>query len=196
MKIIITNGAPRCGKDTLVRRLLEVTEDSVYIRLKDPLYKRFAEKHNLTFDEVVTLCGDEFKDKPCDLLGGKTPRQELIHISEDEIKVEMGPDGVAELTAYNILDYPEHGRKTFIFPDGGFANEIGCLKRILKHFGLTEFIIIRVVKDGVTFEALNDSREYIPNPSIIINNDVDESHLPEEERGQHMLQQYLDWLNK
>lgn len=196
MKIILTNGAPFCGKDTLVNKLLAITEDSVYMRFKDPLYKRFSERHNLPFDEVVKLCSGSGKDQPKEFLDGKTPRQELIDISENEIKVKRGPDGVALEIIDMILDTPEHGRKTFIFPDGGFEIERECLTKLLKRYGLTNLYVIRIVRDGKTFESVNDSRSYLENPDLIIYNNVDESDLPEEQRGQHMLNQYLDWLNK
>ena len=42
----------------------------------------------------------------------------------------------------------------------------------------------------------NDAQKYLENPDLIIDNNVDESHLPEEERGAHMLNQFLDWYQK
>lgn len=194
MNIILTNGAPFSGKDTFVKQLLNHIDDSVFIRFKNPLYSRFSKRHNLDLDTVIDICTGPQKDQPCALIGGLIPRAELIDISENEIKVEMGADGVAELVLDEILDTEEHGRKTFIFPDSGFPNELALFKRVLKRYGLQTITIIRIVRDGCEFAKQNDSRGYLENPDLIIDNNADESHLPEDQRGQHMLEQYFSWL--
>lgn len=196
MDIILANGAPFSGKDTLVAQLLKVFDNSVYIRFKNPLYKRFAEIHNLQFDEVVAMCTGKQKDLPNERLGGLIPRQVLIDISENEIKPQDGVDGVALRVIDEILDMEEHNRKTFIFPDSGFEEEKRCFERILPRFGLQRTILIRILRDGCNYEDQKDSRSYLENPDLIIDNNVDESHLPEEERGTHMLNQFLDWYQK
>lgn len=193
MDIIFANGAPFSGKDTLVRRLQEFFENDVYIRFKDPLYKRFAARHNLDMETVVRICNGEQKDRPHELIGGLIPRQELIDISENEIKVEMGEDGVAVEVIYNILETEGHGRKTFLFPDSGFEVERALFKRVLPHYGLNRLITIRIIRDGCDFAGKNDSRGYLSDPDLIIDNNVDESHLPEEQRGEHMFKQFLAW---
>jgi hypothetical protein len=196
MDIILANGAPFSGKDTLVNQLLKMFDDSVYIRFKNPLYKRFSERHNIPFDEVVEMCTGRKKDEPNERIGGLIPRQVLIDISENEIKPQDGPDGVALRVIEEMLDMEEHGRKTFIFPDSGFEEEKEAFLRILPRFGLNRIITIRIVRDGCNYEDQKDSRKYLKNPCLIVDNNVDESHLPEEERGLHMLEQFIDWYAK
>lgn len=191
MDIYITNGAPFSGKDTLVNRLVEFFEDSVYIRFKDPLYARFAQRHGLTIEETIEMCTGKQKDEPNERIGGKIPRQELIDISENEIKVKYGPEGVALKVIDNILDTEHYCRKTFVFPDGGFEPERTLFTRVLPKFGMKRLITIRILRDGHDFT--NDSRGYLENPDLIIYNDVDESHLPEARRGEHMFAQFLKW---
>ena len=193
MDIYLTNGAPFSGKDTLANRLVEFFENSVYIRFKDPLYQRFAERHNLSIDEVIAMCTGKQKDEPNERIGGLIPRQELIDISENEIKVQHGVEGVALKVIDNILDTDQHCRKTFVFPDGGFEAERHLFARVLPKFGLNRMITIRILRDGCSFE--NDSRSFLENPDLIIDNNVDESHLPEADRGQHMFAQFLRWYN-
>ncbi len=192
MKIIVLNGAPFTGKDTLAKRLCDLIPDAVPFRFKDVLYRRMSEKYNLDFDIVVELCNDVIKkDQPSELLDGKIPRQELIFISEEEIKKgPYGEDGVAVATIENLLEVEDYGRKTFVFSDGGFTNEVDCLKRLLRKFGLVELVIIRITKEGCTF--INDSRHHIDNPTYIINNDIVESGG---NVGDHMLSQLEPLLN-
>lgn len=191
MDIYLTNGAPFSGKDTLTRRLVEFFEDGVYIRFKDPLYQRFSERHNIPLDEVIEMCSGKQKDEPNERIGGLIPRQELIDISENEIKVKHGKQGVAIKVIDNILDIEQHARKVFVFPDSGFEEEKTLFRKVLPRYGLNKLITIRIVREGCTFE--NDSRNFLKDPDLIIYNDVDESHLPEEERGQHMFNQFLTW---
>ena len=196
MDIILTNGAPFSGKDTLVSQLLQMFDDSVYIRFKNPLYKRFSERHNIPFDEVVEMCTGRKKDLPNERIGGLIPRQVLIDISENEIKPKNGPDGVALLVIEEMLDMEEHGRKTFIFPDSGFEEEKEAFLRILPRFGLKRITTIRIMRDGCNYEDQKDSRKYLKNPDLIITNNVDESHLPHDERGLNMLEQFVEWYTK
>jgi hypothetical protein len=191
MDIYLTNGAPFSGKDTLANRLMEFFENSVYIRFKDPLYQRFAERHNLSIDEVIVMCTGKQKDEPNERIGGLIPRQVLIDISENEIKVNHGPEGVALKVIDNILDTEQYGRKTFVFPDGGFEAERNLFARVLPRFGLNRMITIRIIREGCNFA--NDSRNFLENPDVTIYNDVDETHLPEEQRGQHMFTQFVRW---
>lgn len=194
MDIILTNGAPFSGKDTLVKKILEYFgEQGIFMRFKNPLYRRFAKRHNLTLEQTIEICSGPGKDQPCDLIGGKIPRQELIDISENHIKVERGENGVALEVIDEMLDTEEHGRKTFVFPDGGFEYERKCFNLLLKRFGLTKVFVIRIVRDGYTFESVGDSRSYLKDPDTIIDNNVDESNLSEEERGEHMFQQFKTW---
>jgi hypothetical protein len=191
MNVFICNGAPFSGKDTLVTKILSYFgEHGVLTRFKDPLYARFSERHNLPLEKVIEICNGPQKDQPCDLIGGLIPRQELIDISENGIKKELGETGVAYLTAENILSTEEHGRKTFVMPDGGFEKERAYLQTALRRFGLTGLYVLRILRDGYTFEAVNDSRSFVSNPDLIIDNNVHES---EEERGNHMFQQWKVW---
>lgn len=190
MNVIILNGPPGCGKDTLANQLTKVIDGSISSRFKNVLYRRMAEKHNLELDYVIAMCNDrDLKDITSELFDGLSPRQELINISENEIKVQFGQEGVAAKTLMDMLDIEDYGRKTFVFSDGGFAAEVKLLKRVLKRYGLLNFILVRIVKDGCTFEG--DSRNFIDNPDIIITNNDDESHLEESERGKSMLDQFL-----
>lgn len=187
MNIIILNGGMGAGKDTLQERICEHLPNAVPIRFKNPLYKRMSEKFNLTMEQVEYICNERsLKDSPNDLLNGRIPRQELIYISEEEFKkTEYGIDAVAITSVEEILSTDMYGRKTFVYSDGGFTNEIGCLERLLKPYGLLNITLIRINKEGTGFNG--DSRHYIDNPDITIDNNVEESvgYI-----GDHMMSQF------
>lgn len=189
MKIILLNGAPFSGKDTLAQRLIEAIPDAEYIMFKQPLYERFAERHNLQIDVVKQICDGVGKDQPHELIGGLIPRAELIDISENEIKVQHGADGVAKMVCDNIRKVPDYQDKTFVFPDSGFPNELAYLQAQFPDVSIT---LVRIMRDGCDFKKQKDSRSYLPYPDFIVYNNEDESNVPPPHRGYGMLKQFLD----
>lgn len=186
MHVIILNGPKYCGKDTLCNFLLALFPGAIHARFKDVLYTTCysfwsLEKHGMSMEDWIDLCNDPvLKDQPFHLLindNGKyplTPRQALIYMSEDVIKKEYGPEGVAFLTASNLKEqYPDYENKLFIFSDGGFNNEITALQ---KDFGIRRkaITIVRINRKHCNFNG--DSREFIKNPDLLLlNHDKDPS---------------------
>lgn len=190
MNIILLNGAPKSGKDTLGKLLLETIPNAVHCSFKIPLYNEFAKRHGLEYSVVLDLCSTENKDLPSDLLQGRTPRSELIDISENHLKKNFGPDIVTHLVIDQILDTEEYGRKTFIFTDSGFEAERAALKRYLKHYGLLNLYTVRILRDGTSFE--NDSRTHLSQPDVTLVNDIEENG---DQLGQNLLNQFNEWYN-
>lgn len=205
MHVIIANGPPFSGKDTLVNKLLEIFPDAIWMRFKNVLYKEtwkdlFINEDGtaeITLDEWIEICNDVvLKDMPlpwdlsrreilawkgCPEVYGnkiycKTPRKHLIDKSEDDIKVEHGEGGVAVITAGYIKEIPDYQNKLILFSDGGFNCEIGVLKEEL---GLTddEITVVRLEADGCNFD--NDSREFIENPKFTLFNDKTDNFYKE-----------------
>lgn len=189
MQIILLNGAPFSGKDTLANRLVDRLDNAEYVMFKQPLYERFAERHNLPISRVKEICDGHGKDKPNPLIGGLIPRAELIDISENEIKKQHGEDGVAKMVCDNIRNIPDYQNKTIVFPDSGFPNELVYLTA---QFPEAEIILVRILRDGCDFKKQNDSRSYLPYPNLIVDNNKDETNIPKEHRGHWMLEQYLN----
>lgn len=170
MKIIITNGPPFCGKDTIVNELLKIIPGSVRYMFKDTLYTEVCKRYNVTLEEALPLfmADKSVKDSGHPMFNGKSPRGVLIYESEDVIKPMYGPTGVAIITANNIKErYPDWRNMTFIFPDGGFNNEIKCL---MEEFEIerSDIYILRIRRDGCSY--LNDSREFIKSPNAVVKN--------------------------
>lgn len=173
MKLIMINGAPYSGKDTVANHLME--RSNVYrARFKDPLYEALSLFYGLPLKEVEDLCNSpkEIKDSPHPKFNGKSPRGALIHMSEDVMKPNFGLDIVSKLTAKKIQCL-ELGRDYFdselvvVMPDCGFPNEVEELQAML---GLdrSDIFLIRIEREGCSFEG--DSRTYVPNPDLVIFN--------------------------
>lgn len=179
MHIVILNGPKFSGKDTLAKLLLKLFPTAIHARMKDVLYTSSyenwrIERRDISFSEWVALCNDPIlKDLPVTWLGNSTapqrsPREALIYMSEEIIKKNDGPNGVALRTVRKLKQqYPDYKDRMFIFSDGGFNNEVQCL---LDTFEITRkhMTVVRIDRQGCSFAG--DSREYIKNPNLMYTN--------------------------
>lgn len=174
MHVIIANGPPFCGKDTLTKHLLNHFKDSVWMRFKNVLYKEtwkdlFVDdiREEISLDEWIDICNDvvlkdsplpwnyerdeimRWKDDPVTYgndIYCQTPRKYLIDKSELELKVKYGSGGVAVITAGYIKEIDNFQDKIIIFSDGGFNDEIGTLCEELR-ITREQMTVIRI--DGI-----------------------------------------------
>lgn len=160
---IILNGPPGSGKDTIGDMLQDALHDIIYNdrMLKQYDYERvtinqFKEKlfeltmaiYSVGYETFFELYNDrKLKETPSHLFNGLSPRQAMIHVSENVIKPSFGQNYFGEAAA-KIL---ENGIN--IFTDGGFDDELIPIKE--KSF----VYVIHLYRDGHTFK--NDSRNYI-----------------------------------
>jgi len=157
---VVLNGPPGCGKDTIANILVE-SYDKKKLQFKDALYEQTAKHFKIDLDKFVYYASDRsLKDsKSLAGLGGRTPRQALIHVSEDICKPRYGGDFFGKLEAarveelYGNLDCPID----VIYPDGGFPAEVLCIDSVFD-----AVLIIRLYRSGFNFEG--DSRNYIHLP--------------------------------
>lgn len=180
MKIIITNGPPRSGKDTLCGLILKgITDhDLIPLSYKKTLYVGVARRYGLSVEAVYQMNADTLiKDEPSPLFGGKSVRQALIYESESVIKKELGPQGVA-IQTFKLLE-EEYGKErlknaVLYCSDGGFNSELDAAYDFFG-IGVEDVYIIRMLREGCSFEG--DSREFLDHPDIVISNDSDIEHL-------------------
>ncbi len=174
-KIVIANGPPGSGKDTSIASLVEGLNfkgRAFELSYKTTLYQEVAKRYNLEVDYVRSLNENrETKEVQMDCFNGLSVREALISESEDHIKPTLGEDGVAKLTLDALLKeiQPEPNESILLMnSDGGFNVEVDYVKSRL---GLhsEQLFIIRLLRNGCSFK--NDSREFIRNPNLIINND-------------------------
>ena len=199
MKVIILNGPPKVGKDTFLNLIhsdkgVKFKEDSLVINfsykwtLCEEVAKRYGVTPQYVWKENLDTIG---KDIPSVVFSGKSVRQALIYESEEVIKVQEGDTGVAIRTFKNIKEKTaDHQLKNVVLlsADGGFNSETNAC---LDFFGLDrkDMLVIRIDKPGHTYERFNDSREYIDNPDIKIQNDGAIEDLLEH---MHLIQTFID----
>lgn len=180
MKIIITNGPPRSGKDTMCGLIREgiTGHDLIPMSYKKTLYVGVARRYGLSVEAVFQMNADTLiKDEPSSIFGGLSVRQALIYESENVIKKKYGPQGVA-IQTFKLLE-EEYGTErlknaVLYCSDGGFNSE---LQAAYDYFGIgvEDVYIVRLLREGCSFKG--DSREYLNLPDIAISNDGTIDHL-------------------
>ncbi len=150
-QVIILNGPPGSGKDTIANLLAQ--QGFTHRRFKEPLYRLTAmlfDMHPDTLKELAT--NRDTKDteniriqhpKTKVLM---TPREALMYTSEECLKPYMGKDFFGKLASSEI-------NSDTVFSDGGFEEEVDVL--LENH----EVWIFRLHREGYTFER--DSRDYL-----------------------------------
>lgn len=152
--IIILNGPPGCGKDTIAAYLTGHRYPAVKASFKQPMFDiAFSMLGVCRYDEFMDLYNDrEQKEKPQVILGGKSPRQFMIWISEDVMKPVFGDHYFGRRMVEEIHEM--YRDLTVVISDGGFPEEIKPLVKA-GH----EVHICRLHRDGFTFAG--DLRDYI-----------------------------------
>ena len=154
-RIIIINGPPQSGKDTtgaLVEAFTGAFRTKFAKALKDRAHAMLG--LNVPHDHF-----EQMKDRPLEVLGGKTPRQFYIWFSEEVIKPKFGKRYFGEITADEIKVQVALGRDTVV-TDSGFVDE--ALPVVEAFPGQVE--LWRIYRKGRSFEG--DSRSYIDLPGI------------------------------
>ena len=174
---IILNGPPGSGKDTIAQLLVQETafgkaERFQQFEFKHELYRCTAEYFQVELDDFITQATDgNWKEKiwpPLSHYSNKgnlirtfTPREALIHVSEDIIKPSHGADYFGQAAVRSVLAAQAANA---VFSDGGFKEEIRPLIE-----SCDRVFIFHLCREGFTFDG--DSRDYIidyPNISYAL----------------------------
>lgn len=154
-KIFLLNGPPGAGKDTAAIYLAGLFKGTVMkfaTPLKDGCTAIYCNNNRAIFDEFDTY---ERKGIPDARFIGISCRQAQIDMSEKYMKPVYGQDVFGKILA-NKIDVDQEG---FIFvSDSGFAPEAQVL---VEKFGKENVILIKIEREGHTYEAHGDSRSYI-----------------------------------
>lgn len=154
---VILNGPPGCGKDTIANEIVKL---GMFVKhqFKDALYEATAKHFGVDLEQFIQYASDRDKKDSHSLAGldGLTPRQALIHVSENIYKPRYGSDyfGKVEATRVRELVGRMGGNVAVIYPDGGFADEISSVRHEYDFV-----VLIRLHRDG--FDFSRDSRNYI-----------------------------------
>ncbi|CCI88410.2 hypothetical protein BN110_038 [Yersinia phage phiR8-01] len=155
-KVIILNGPPGVGKDTLAQALVA--------QLNSWRGRGFAEQHEfkaslVNIAKAITGVGDgewdrlygrDQKERAQDVYGGLSARKLLIKISEEWVKPQFGSDHFGELALAGVN---KSRAKTIVFSDGGFLDELVPLAQY------HQVEVIKLYREGYSYAG--DSRDYI-----------------------------------
>ncbi len=175
MKILVLNGPPNVGKDTLADNLIDWdVEDWFKLSFKAQLYEETAEYYKIDLQKFIFWASDRYiKETPIPELKGFTPRQAMIHVSENIMKPRYGKDhyGKALLNIIQNLNHIEN----IVIPDGGFEEEVTVLMDAYPD----EVWIVHMTSQDCSFK--NDSRDYIKGwPDQTYELEINRGHTSED----------------
>lgn len=160
-QVVILNAPPFCGKDTLADLMVELLS-AEKLEFKDSLYQAVAEHFNLNLNYVKYICTSrKYKDNTNSNASqlefmGRTPREAMIHVSEEIYKPHFGVDYFGVQAAKKLVD----GVNAFSDGGGWWEELLPVVK------AADEVIICRLYREGYTFDG--DSRSYYSSilPSV------------------------------
>lgn len=155
-KVVILNGSPNSGKDVAAEEMcdrLDADGWTVYHKqFKERLIDITTAIYGISGCEWNNIYTREGKEQPYYKLHGMSPRQALIHVSENIVKLHFKSDFFGAAAAQTLREGIN------IFSDGGFIEE---LRPIISEVGASNILIVRIHRDGCSFN--NDSRKYLPD---------------------------------
>ncbi len=150
MKIILLNGAPRSGKDTLANYLVSQGLAKEHLKYANGV----REVANVIYP-TIDWYNDEIKDEPQAELSFKTPRQVLIGVGmgmRENVCKNVWVDAIINKIDVSNYNYDE----TIVISDCGFQNEVDLM---VNRYGANNVILLQIYRDGYDFK--NDSRGYV-----------------------------------
>jgi hypothetical protein len=163
VSIILFNGPPGCGKDTMAEAIWRfrwnLPGSWKFDRMSMPNKKAFAgataTEHRLNSYGINSFW-EPIKDTPHPLLGGRTYRNWQQDFSEKFMKPLYGEDIFAKLFAERNHDRILAKDFHFLVPDCGFDIEFRTLRQM---YPTVPILVVKIFRDGKDFSS--DTRKYL-----------------------------------
>jgi chloramphenicol 3-O-phosphotransferase len=159
--VVLLNGPPGSGKDTLANALCDAYPGVVHMQFKEALYDLVQSHYAISRDMIIDR---KTKDTPLPAFNNMTPRDMMIHVAEHVIKVQFGPAYFAQTLARRL----EFGTIAVV-SDCGFDVEVETLSNVC------DVVLVRLTRPGCTYQG--DSRTELPSPHVIIENNLSEEEF-------------------
>ena len=147
--IILFNGPPRTGKDTVSEFLLKELQGSVIIKFTKPVKDMTHKKYNLDVEHDYY---EDLKDTHLIEFQGKTPRESYIETSTN-LREKEGNNAVAKLFVKEVL---ESTADIVINPDIGYDFEA---EELFNSFDISNILLFKINREGKSFE--HDCRDWL-----------------------------------
>lgn len=184
MKILLLNGPPRSGKDTLGKMLQQILgPTATVLKFANPLKVATHAVMAILSGTNKVESGDAYEDSK-DLVMpeflGVTPRQAYIALSEQFCKPLLGPGIFGEVLNRHLETAKNSGCEYAIVTDCGFESEAEV---VVDQWGPDNVFLVTVARPGCNFSG--DSRNYIdPEALGIVGTSVWNSGTQNHLRGQ------------
>lgn len=158
-KIVILNGPPRSGKDTMVSAVTGIFPLSIAgLKMAKPLKDACFAALGITDFPIQRAMDNKYKDRAMSeflpVNSSMTWREFQIHMSEEVMKPLFGKEVFGQIATARIADMVEcTGVKFYLFSDGGFEDE---LRPLVRKFKAENVLIVRLHREGCDFSL--DSR--------------------------------------
>lgn len=167
MKVVLLNGPPSSGKDTVGEMLYCDLPAAAIFKFAQPIIDYMRDVHGIDMRTVE-------KDQPHDDLHGRTPREVAIAYSERMCKPLFGDAYFGDLLALDVeRQAAQADGLVAIVTDSGFRAEAAALAR---RVGPQNCLLVRLSRHGTDFSG--DSRSYWPRlrgmREVQFANDVDD----------------------
>lgn len=160
MKVVLFNGPPGCGKDTVSHMLVQhmemqgvvsaIKEESLSMPLRHIAYAMTQFQGAFDGADYARFKGVTFAE-----FRGKTGRQLMIDVSEDFLKPLYGETVMAKM----LIERNANFNGVMLVRDSGFQIEVDPL---ITAYGPHNVYLVNVTRPGKTFEG--DSREWVNHP--------------------------------
>ncbi len=158
MKILLLNGPPRAGKDTISEMLKNANSSFVHQeKFAAPMKRVVPLVYSVPLDHWRTnLDTAANKDLPCAEFFDKTPREVQIALSEDYLKPLHGDTIFGKLLVRRLNMILGGLTDCAVISDSGFVQEA---EQIVRKFGAQNVQLWKIYREGCDYEG--DSRSYI-----------------------------------